>query len=234
MLCSALMEKMSGTGEFAPFFNDDRRRTLLRGVFDAYYADAATERVVFDTNRLWTSRTALMKELYPPARIICCVREVGWIIDSLERMLRRNPLQLARIFNFKSGSSIYSRVETLMNSEKGLIGHAWSSLREAWFSENAGQLVVIKYDALVRQPELIMRRLYDEIGEEWFAHDFDHVAYDEPDYDAILGMPGLHKVRGKVEHQKRESCIPPEILAKYSDFNFWLKPEANRRGVTIL
>jgi sulfotransferase len=234
MLCGALVEKMSGAGEFAPFFTDDRRQALLRGVVDAYYAHVGAGQVVFDTNRLWTGKTAFLKDLYPQARIICCVREVGWIIDSLERMLRKNPLQMSRIFAYKPGSSIYERVETLMNSETGLIGLAWSGLREAWFSENAGRLILINYDNLVRQPESIMRRLYEELQEDPFIHDFDHVAYDDPDYDAGLGMPGLHKVREKVAYQKRELCIPPDIFARYADTNFWLMPEANRRGVRVL
>jgi sulfotransferase len=47
-------------------------------------------------------------------------------------------------------------------------------------------------------------------------------------------MPGLHNVREKVAYRKRDLCIPPDIFARYSDANFWLMPEANRRGVKIL
>jgi sulfotransferase len=121
-----------------------------------------------------------------------------------------------------------------MNSDTGLIGAAWSSLREAWFSEYARRLIVINYEKLVREPQVIMRRLYEVLHEPLFQHDFDHVVYDEPDYDAAIGMPGLHKVRERVEYEKREPCIPPDIFAKYADTTFWLKPEMNRRGVTIL
>ena len=53
--------------------------------------------------------------------------------------------------------------------------------------------------------------------------------YDEPEYDAELGMPGLHTVRQKVAHQKRESCIPPDLINRYSSLNFWLKPDMNAR-----
>jgi sulfotransferase len=232
-LVGALMPKMSG-GEFAVFFDDERRFRILRGVFDTYYADIPDGHVVFDTNRTWTARASLLGKLYPQCRIICCVRDVGWIIDSVERMLRKNPLQLSRLFNFQPGASIYSRVEILMNSETGLIGLAWSSLREAWFSENAHRLLVVKYENLVQQPERTLKLLYDELGEAPFAHDFERVTYDEPDYDAHLGMPGMHKVRERVDFQRRDSCIPPDILSKYSDANFWLRPEANRKGVKLL
>jgi sulfotransferase len=234
MLMGALMPKLSGGSEFAVFFTDERRRTILRAVLDAYYAEVPNGHTIFDTNRTWTARAALLGELYPDARIICCVREVGWIIDSIERMLRKNPLQLSRIFNFQPGGTVYSRVEALMNSDNGLIGLSWASLREAWFSEGAKRLIVINYDNLVRQPEGVMRRLYEELGLEPFRHDFDHVTYDEPDYDAHLGMPGMHKVREKVEYHERKSSIPPDIFAKYADVNFWLRREMNQRGVTVL
>jgi sulfotransferase len=233
-LVNALLPRMSRGNEFAEFFDDEKRRSILRGVFGSYYGTVPLGNVVFDTNRTWTGKAALLADLYPEARIICCVREVGWIIDSVERMLRRNPLQVSRMFSFQPGSSVYGRIETLMNSETGVIGLAWSSLREAWFSENAKKLILIDYDKLVREPEGTMRRLYEELGEPLFQHDFDHVVYDEPDYDASMGMPGLHQVQEKVEYQKREPCIPPDIFARYSSTGFWLKPEMNRRGAVIL
>jgi sulfotransferase len=233
-LCGALIQKMSGASEFSMFFSDERRGAILRAVFEGYYAHIAPGQVVFDTNRTWTSKTALLRTIYPEARIICCVREVSWIIDSIERIVRRNALQPSRIFNYKSSGTVYSRVETLMNPESGLVGLAWSSMREAWFSENAARLIVINYETLVREPHAVIGRLYRELGEAPFAHDFENVVYDEPAYDAELGIPGMHKVRPKVEFQKRETCLPPDLFAKYAETNFWLNPKMNMRNVTIL
>jgi sulfotransferase len=233
-LIGAVLPKMSGASEFASFFHDERRRAIISNIFAGYYADIEADKVVFDTNRTWASKAPLLKEIYPSARIICCVREVGWIIDSIERMLRKNPLQPSRVFNYQPGGTVYSRVETLMNSDNGLVGLAWASLREAWFSDCARRLIVINYDGFVRNPEAVMERLYAELGEPPYAHDYDHVSYDEPDYDAHLGMPGMHEVSGKVELRPREPCVPPDIFSKYADANFWLRPEANRRGAILL
>ncbi len=101
-----------------------------------------------------------------------------------------------------------------MNSDNGLIGLAWSSLREAWFSEYAKRLIIVNYDKLVREPQAVMRRLYEELKEPLFEHDFNHVAYDEPDFDAAIGMPGLHRVREKVE-----SVSNREIRALFAYFS---------------
>jgi sulfotransferase len=233
MLCGALHHHMC-EGEFSVFFDDARRARMLRGVFDNYYADSGPGQLVFDTNRTWTGRLPLVAELYPCTRVICCVRDVAWIIDSMERMLASNPLQLSRIFKFQPGASVYSRSDILMNPDNGLIGLAWSNLREAWFGNEAKRLIVVPYEHLAREPGKTMKRLYEELGLPAFAHDFGNVAYDEPDYDALLGMPGLHKVSQKVEYRDRQPGIPPDLFARISSANFWLKPELNPRGVTII
>ena len=121
-----------------------------------------------------------------------------------------------------------------MDHDKGLVGQAWSTLREAWFGEQAKRLIVLPYEHLAREPAKTMKLLYAEIGEPSFSHDFDKAIYDAPDYDAAIGMPGLHKVREKVEYQERLPCVPPDIFAKYAGVHFWEKPELNRRGVKVI
>jgi sulfotransferase len=233
-IIASILPKMSGTSEFASFFDDSRRRRMLRGVFQAYHNPSPDFGVVFDTNRTWTARAPLLQDLYPGARIICMVREVGWIIDSLERIFRRNPLQVSRTLNFPNDSTVYSRADALMNAETGLVGLAWSSLREAWFGDNAASLIVIRYERLVRDPHGAIDRLYKELKEPLFNHDFNNVVYDEPDYDASLGMPGLHQVRLKVDNIERAPCIPPEIFETLAESSFWKGHEINGRGITIL
>lgn len=234
MLCGNLLHSMSGANEFSSFFTNERRRALIRGVFDAYYEHVAPDRVVLDTNRTWTARLPLLVEIYPDARMICCVRDVPWAIDSIERLVRRNALEPSKLFSYRAGGSIYSRVETLMDPDKGLVGLSWNSLREAWFSEHAGKLIVINYDLLAREPNKVMTRLYEALDEAPFKHDFNHIIFDDVSYDADLGMPGLHHVRPKVELQERTTCLPPDLFSKYKDTSFLANPKLNLRNVSIL
>ena len=232
MLWGTLIPKMGAAGEFESFFNDERRADILRAIVDGYYRKADTP-VILDTNRTWTSKLALLDRVYPDSKVICCVRDVGSIIDSIERILRKNPLLTSRVLKFQPGSSVYARVETLMNSDSGLVGLPWSCLREAWFSNLASKLVVVEYDKLCREPRNVMQSLYTELGEAPFAHDFESVVFDEPEYDADLGMPGLHKVRTRVEPNTSAPVIPPDIFAKYADTSFWRRAE-HRRGAKII
>jgi sulfotransferase len=236
-LWGTIQSKMTG-GEFGVFFDDDKRAAILKAMLSAYHADRvaslAPTPVIFDTNRSWTGRMALLAELYPQAKVICCVRSLAWIIDSVETMLSKNPLQVSRIFNFHPGASVYARTEILMNSEKGLIGLPWSTLREAWFGEFADRLIVVPYDNLVKEPRRTLQRLYQHLGEPYFEHDLNNVVYDEPDYDVQIGMPGLHTVKQKVEYRERKPVIPPDIFAKFATSHFWENRAMNPRGAAVI
>jgi sulfotransferase len=234
MLCGNLLHSMSGATEFASFFSNDRRRAIVRGIFQSYYEDVPNDQVVFDTNRTWTGRLPLLADLFPASRIICCVREVSWIIDSIERLVRQNATQPSKLFNYKAGGSVYSRVETLMDPQAGLVGLAWNNLREAWFSEQANQLIVLPYETFVQNPRRTLGRLYQALGEPEFTHDLGQVTFDEPAYDADLGIPGLHRVRPKVALETRATCLPPDVFAKYAEVNFWTNPRLNQRNVIVL
>jgi sulfotransferase len=234
MLCGVMQEAISDKNEFRSQFDPARRQALLHGVFSSYYHDLPNDRLIMDTNRGWTAKMALLARLFPSSRVVCCVREVGWIIDSVERMLNKNPTQLSGMFGFKLSQSVYARAETLMNSNTGLVGKAWSTLREAWFGEHAANLIIIRYETLARDPGNTINRLYKELKAEPFDHSFSNLDFEEPEYDAHLGMPGLHTVRPKVEYAPRRACIPPDLFAKYADTGFWLRPELNLRSVTVI
>lgn len=233
-LCSAVLPKMSGTSEFAPFFTDERRADILRGLFHNYHGEAGDDVVVFDSNRRWTARLALTNQLFPGSRTICCVRDVAAVIDSLERAIKRHPTHLSKIVNEGASKTVYSRVESYMDPDKGIIGFAWSALREAWFDGLARNLVVVPYERLAGHPAQTMARLYEQLGERPFAHDFENVEYQQDDFDLRVGTPGLHTVKARVELEHRVPTIPPDVVAKYLDSNFWANPRLNPRGITIL
>jgi sulfotransferase len=237
-MIEAIQPYTSG-GEYSLFFNDAMRTDMFHGLFDSYYkqtiAKLPANPVVFDSNRWWTGYAPLIAHLYPSARIICCVRDIGWIIDSFEKLLAKNPLQLTRIFGAGPRNSALARSETLMNSEYGLVGLPYYKFSEAWFGEQAKRLIVVPYDHLVKEPQRTMHRLYAELGEAQFEHDMQHVEFDDVSaYDAFIGMPGLHTVRKKIEYQERAPILPPEIFFKYAMAQFWDKPELNTRRVTII
>jgi sulfotransferase len=76
-----------------------------------------------------------------------------------------------------------------------------------------------------------MRLVYDFIGEPWFEHDFNNLAYDAPEFDQALGVSGLHKVKPKVELQSRRTILPPDLFKQYAELSFWLDGSASAANV---
>jgi sulfotransferase len=230
-LFSGVLEQCSAGSEFGAVIDTDMRRRLLRGLFDAYYADKADKPVVFDTNRQWSSRLPAISDLFPKAKVIACVRNVAWVMDSLERLYRANPYENTKLFgDAVERNTVYSRCETLAQRNR-LVGFAWAALKEAYYGEHADSLLIVDYDLLTQAPERVLRLVYDFIGEPWFEHDFEHLAYDAPAFDQALGVAGLHKVKPKVALQSRRTILPPDLFKQYADLSFWLDGSASAANV---
>ena len=229
------LPKMSGASEFSSFFDDARRSRILRGLLDSFHGAPCSEAPVtlLDTNRSWTSKMALLKSVYPQSKVICCVRDVGAILNSLETALRSNPSQTSRTFSYKPTTNVYSRAEILMNIENGLVGSAWASLREAWFSEWSSDLLIVDYDRLVSSPDDVISRLYAELSLMPHPHDFNNVSFRVDDYDLGLGMPGLHEVEPIVRATPRASILPPDLIEKHRGANFWRNAAYQERVVMV-
>jgi sulfotransferase len=220
-MVQALLNTFTTVNETAVFMDEERRRAILRAVVESYYAPQADREVVFDTNRLWCARLPLLRALYPGARVICCVRDVAWIMDSFERLVRRNAFESSRLFATpEERATVFSRTEVLAHRDR-VVGFAWSALKEAYYGEHSAALLLVEYDLLVQKPEACLRLVYDWLGEPWFAHDFDAVEYDEPEFDRQLGTPGLHAVKRKVVWEPRQTVLPPDVFSKFSSLAFW-------------
>jgi sulfotransferase len=67
----------------------------------------------------------------------------------------------------------------------------------------------------------VFKLVYDFLGEAPFAHEFGKVEYDAPEFDAQLGMDGLHRVRPQVKPLARQTILPPDLFKRYAQLAFW-------------
>ena len=228
----AMLEATSRKNEAAVFISQAQKRDLLAGVFRNYYRSIDKE-VVFDTNRIWCSKMPALSQLFPAAKLVCCVRHVPWIMDSVERLVRRNAFDLSGMFGYEGGGTVYTRVNRLAGSD-GMVGFALDCLREAFYGGWADRMVIVTYEALTRNPAATMAELYEFIGEAPFAHDYDNVEYSADDFDASLGSPGLHTVRPTVGFVERPTILPPELFRRFENDSFWMNPELNIQHVRVI
>lgn len=229
----ALEKSMSRRNESAVFIEPTQRRDVLTGLFANYYREIQATKVVFDTNRMWCAKLPALSQLFPDARVICCVRDVNWIMDSIERLVRRNAFEPSGMFGYQSGGTVFSRIMAVASSD-GLVGYALDALKDGFFGEQAASMILVEYDALVTEPRRTLGAIYEFIGEEWYDHDFDNVEYDAEEFDMALGAPGLHTIRRKVEFIPRETVLPPQLFHRFDDDAFWRAPGANRHHVRIV
>lgn len=232
-MTEALLRNMSMANETSVFITDAQRESLLRSVFDTFYADVPEGHVVFDTNRMWCSKLPLISALFPAARVICCVRPVPEILDSLERLIRHNKFQPSGIFSFEPTGNVYSRVDGL-TSGGGMVAFAWNSMREAFCGEHSDKVLAVTYQSLTSDPQRTLDAIYKFIGEPPFMHDFDNVEFDAAEFDRRLGTPGLHKVARQVAHAPRKSVLPPDLIRKFENDSFWLDPARNPNNVPVV
>lgn len=223
----ALESSMSRRNEAAMFINDELRQNILRGLFENYYAGWDTcdgrQKVIFDTNRAWCTKLPALARMLPDARVICCVRDVGWIMDSIERLIRRNAFELSGMFGYNANTTVFSRISKLAAGD-GFVGYALDALKEAYYGEHADRLIMVEYDNLARHPDLEIAKIYAELRQRPFKHDYDNVEYSAMNFDEALGTPGLHTVRPKVELIERKTILPPDLFMRFAGDSFWHPP----------
>ncbi len=216
-LINGCLEQIGAGSEFYTFFDDHKRKSICRALFDAYYEDNSKE-VVFDTNRVWTARLHQLVELYDDFKVICLVRNPAWIMDSFEKIYRKNPFDYSKMFSAGNRITVYSRCESLLN---GTVGMALTALKEAFYGEYSERLLLVDYELLARFPAKTMGLIYDFTGMSEYPHDFNNVEYSHDEFDNTLGVKGLHTVAKKVKFKQRRSILPPDLFQKYDEMAFW-------------
>ncbi|MEI7913713.1 MAG: sulfotransferase [Mycobacteriaceae bacterium] len=231
-LFGSLLGQMSARNEFSVFIDDAKRERILHGLFDNYYADCPAE-VIFDTSRAWCGWMPAIARLFPHAKVIACVRDVSWVVDSIERLVQRNVFSPSSIFNYSAGGTVYTRANAVVAPD-GMVGGPYDALKQAAYGAQRDRLLLVQYDTLTTDPARTMHAIYDFIGEPYFEHDFDHVDYDVREFDERAGTPGLHTVRSTVKAEQRETLLPPELFKRFTNDAFWRDPQRTPAGLRIV
>ena len=200
-------------------FDLERTKRITKATVDAFYQDV-DKPIIFDTNRLWTNLLPNLQDLYPYTKVICCVRDINWIIDSFERMHQKNPHKISTVFPSSVDMNVYTRSASLMTPD-GIVMLPYTSLKSAFTGMYNHMIMFVEYDLLCRNPEGIMKALYDFIDQPYYQHDFNNVQSSYDEYDKELGMAGLHTTRSKVEFISRNFILPPDVLNQYANLEVW-------------
>lgn len=231
-LFGSLLSKMSARNEYSVFIDDAKRERVLRGLFDNFYADCPAE-IIFDTSRAWCGWMPAIARLFPEAKVIACVRDVSWVVDSIEKLVQRNVFSPSSIFNYSSGGTVYTRAHAVVAAD-GMVGGPYDALKQAAYGAQRDRLLLVQYETLTTDPAKTLHAIYDFIGEPHFDHDFDHIDYDVTEFDERAGTPGLHTVRSTVKAEQRETLLPPDLFKRFANDAFWRVPNRTPPGLRIV
>lgn len=215
----SIIEQSSAQSGYRHQCDEAKRKKIISGIFDNYYDDS-TKEVFFDTNRGWTFLLPMLKDLYPYTKLILCVRDIPWILDSFEKLNRSNPYSLSTMFQEHENQTVYTRCETLMREDR-TVGFAYAGVKQAITSAEKNMVMLVDYEQLCKNPEGMMRSVYRFIGQPYYAHDFNNVAASYDEFDADVNLKGLHTTRQKVEWIERESILPLDIIHRFSGLEVW-------------
>ena len=233
-IMGVMIAEASSKNDFSFAVSEEQRVSLLRGLVENFYAGPAGSDVVFDTSRLWCSRMRLLETLFPQAKVIACVRQLSWVLDSMERLVRNSPVGVSKVFRFDTNTTVYSRAEALTDP-RGMVGFAFQAVKDAFYGQYApGQLLLLTYESLVADPATTLHAVYRFIDEPWFEHDFENIEFNANEFDERVGMPGLHSVRRKLQAIERTPILPLEIFNRFAREAFWLDPKNNLGRVPVL
>jgi sulfotransferase len=199
-------------------YTDNQISEFVKDVVDVFYKNG--NEVCFNNHRGWTANTSLAKKLYPKSKMILCVREVPWILDSFERLNAKNPMIQKPLYNNMLLPNVYSRCKFLMDETKS-VGGPINHLAQALYSTDTDMICVVDYNILAKSPLITMQKIYEFLDEPWFQHDFDNVAVSYDEYDTRAKIIGLHTTRKVVDFQERNSILPPNIWNTYESYSFW-------------
>lgn len=201
---------------------DHRLLDLMRSDFDAFYKD--DREVCFNTSRSWCGETALLKQMYPDFKMIVTIRSIPWILDSFERLHRKNPLSVKPLYDHVDWPSVYERTQMLMGDIPNHIARVKGPLnlvRQAVSCDEKDHIMFIEYEALAAHPQEVMKLVYEFLGEELYEHDFNNTEASYDGYDKDAKIAGLHTVRKTVEYQPRTSVLPDDLFNHYAQQDFW-------------
>jgi sulfotransferase len=200
---------MSGQAETRSALANDAAGThqrfvaALRGIVRGWYADQR-EPVVFDKSRAWNVNALGLAQMFPSAKLIVMVRDPRAVFASVEKQHRKNSLLGA--------DTVERRARSMFARGTGMIGSPIAGVEDI-LRRGADNVTLIKYESFVANPTVVLRNLYDSLGEVWYEHDLDHVENVATDLDALWLGKFPHEGHGKVEARPDDwqTYVSPDI-----------------------
>lgn len=183
-----------------------RIKSMLRGMMYGYYRNEIDKgQIPIDKNRAWVNNMDLLDELLDTrVRFIYPIRHVVDCLISFEKIRRKSQINIDPHKNKIKNMTTIGRAENYLG-EQDVMGMPILGLREIMFRNDYDRLLLVPFDDLLRYPEATVKRLYYQMGMEYYPHDFNNIKQVTTEYDTLhFSAPhALHSI-------KEGSILPPK------------------------
>ena len=201
----------------------DRKR-VLEGIMQDYFDDPNDDRpIVFDKSRgwlgqLWLAELALGRKV----KVLVCVRDIRDVLASFEQLWRKNAGtwgQPQEQGNYLEWQTVEGRCDVLMRQEQ-VVGGAYHRIKAALSRGARDRMHFVEFEKMTTNPLETTQAIYEFLGEPYHDHDFNNVEQVTWEDDYMHGIPGLHKIRQKIEPVKPNwTRLLGDFAKKYTPLN---------------
>jgi len=173
---------------------------FCRAGYEAFFNAITDKPFVLDKNRGWGIHYAFANMLFPDPKIVCMVRDIRSIYASMEKNFRKHPHKENYVQNPAQlqGTTLNKRIDIWASGVP--VGISLDRLKDVIQQGIDKKILFIRYEDLMANPELEIKRYYDFIGQAYYdKHDFEKITQHTHENDEIHGIYGDHKLREKFE-----------------------------------
>jgi len=182
-----------------PKLMDEAFLSFCRSGMEGYFSSLTNKPYILDKNRGWGISYNLTEKFYPQPKIVCMVRDLRAIFASMEKNFRKNPTKENHVQNPSQlvGTTLRKRIDIWADGMP--VGISLDRLRDMIDQGIHKNILFIRYEDLMENPENEIRRFYEFVGLPYYEHQFVNITQHTHENDAIHGIYGDHKIRPKFE-----------------------------------
>jgi sulfotransferase len=221
-------EVYTNRSEFAaqdPEIMDRAFSRYCKGAIDGFCSGLSEDKHVIDKSFNWATQFKLLENIYgEKPKMIIMVRDLREIFASMEDGYRNTVFKSNANVNWATlqNTTLKKRAEDWAVSFP--LGSSLDRLKELINWKNDKDVFFMKYEHFCAYPQPVMEGLYNYLGLEAHAHDFDNVEQVTDQNDSYYTFS--HKIRRKIEPLKPKAIdVLGEGLCEsiYQEYQWYFK-----------
>jgi len=192
---------------------------MMKGCIQGWHEAETEKPVVFSKSRPWILFYDELKNLYPDAKFIFCVRDLRGIILSFEKLMPEFPFLR---FPVKEAEDIplhrltvEQRINYWLYHEMSALGLIQKHFLKFYqdYDKNPDDFFIFKYEEFGPNPDAVMKKLYNFLGYKYWEHNYENINHTPKEYDTPFWSYVDHTVGKKIVYKEPDYSM----FAKYNE-----------------